>query len=80
MVRDPAEQHDVVDDPSYAADRARLEARVLADWDPMAVLERLQLQQSRGGVLRPWAARTRPREQYRWSMPANRKSWIDTNA
>jgi arylsulfatase A-like enzyme len=80
MERDPAEQHDRADDPAYAADRARLEARVLADWDPVAVLGRLQLQQRRGGVLRPWAARTHPAEQYRWSMPAGRSTWVDTNA
>ena len=80
LVRDPAEQHDLAGDPAHAAERTRLEARVLAEWDPVAVLDRLQLQQGRGTVLRQWAGATHPAEQYRWSMPPGRSTSVDTNA
>jgi choline-sulfatase len=79
LASDPMEQRDLAEEPAYAADRARLERRVLEEWNPEAILQRLRMQQSRTAVIKDWARATQPPEQFRWAMPPDKSTWVDNS-
>jgi choline-sulfatase len=68
LVEDPGEMVDRAADPACAAVRAELTARVLADWSPAAIAPVMAQKRQSAQVLRAWANKTRPAEQYRWPL------------
>jgi len=78
LSNDPDELDDLVDDPGHRAALDRLLVRVLADWNPVAVLAILAGRQRDKAILDSWAAATNPPETYRWEMPAGRVSCVLT--
>lgn len=65
---DPHEMDDKAQDPAHAEVRAELTALVLAEWDPEAIARTMARKRADAGVLRDWANRTLPAEQYRWQL------------
>jgi choline-sulfatase len=68
LAEDPGEMVDRADDPSCAAVRAELTARVLDGWSPSAIASVMAQKRQETRVLKAWADQTRPTEQYRWPL------------
>lgn len=75
MVDDPDETRDCASDPAHAVLCRQLRARVLADWDPEAILRQVRRNVADQSVLARWARTVDPAEIIRWSMdPAD--NWL----
>jgi choline-sulfatase len=48
--------------------RARLEARLLADWDPEAIAARMRERRLDKNVVAAWARNVSPDDQHRWRI------------
>lgn len=68
LAEDPDEQHDRADDAGCRAIRDELMGRLLADWNPEWVLERMAAKKADTAVLKAWARHVRPPEHYLWSL------------
>ncbi len=68
MIDDPGEQRDLAADPRYAAVRDALVARILADWDPRAVAERMEARARDKALIAAWGKAVRPPSEYLWEL------------
>ena len=68
LASDPHELHDLAEDSSHRAVRDRLERKLLADWDPDAILERMKERRRDKDVIGAWARKVMPPDQYRWHI------------
>ena len=55
-------------DPVHAEVRDRLLARLLADWDPEAVDQRMRVRRRDKNLIGSWVRATGPAEQYIWPV------------
>lgn len=67
---DPQECRDLAADPAHAAVRERLQARLLADWNPAGIAARMRARRRDKDVIGAWAQATRPPDVYRWTLLA----------
>ena len=65
---DPGESRDLADDSTHAATRDRLLARLLADWNPQAIDQRMRARRRDKDLIGAWVRGTRPAEQYIWPV------------
>ncbi len=65
---DPGEGRDLAADPVHAEVRDRLLARLLADWDPEAVDQRMRVRRRDKNLIGSWVRATGPAEQYIWPV------------
>lgn len=65
---DPGEMTDRAADPACQSIRAELTARVLDGWSPAEIAPVLAHKRAESGILRKWANKTLPTEQYRWPL------------
>mgnify|MGYP000677854917 CR=1 FL=1 len=65
---DPEETVDLIAEPRHAALAAALRARVLADWDPDAIIRTMAVHKAEQALLADWARRVDPPELLRWHM------------
>lgn len=65
---DPDEMNDLAGQPDHAAIQRQMRMRVLADWDPAAILRQVDRQVADQAVLAQWAAHVNPDEVIRWHM------------
>ena len=65
---DPDEQHDLASDPGHAGVLAVLRARLLAEWDPDAIVATLGLHIAEQALLARWTKVVDPPELLRWQM------------
>lgn len=68
LEEDPGEMHDRAHDPACREVVAELTARVLDGWAPAEIARVMARKRAEATVLRAWANRTQPAEQYRWSL------------
>ncbi len=68
LAADPHELNDLAHDPAYAQVREDLTAQVLVGWDPEAIKAKMAARKKDNAILREWACRTDPPEQYRWDL------------
>ena len=68
LAEDPAERHDRAQDSGCREVREALTARVLADWDPEAVAEKMAEKRRDLELIRGWVRQTGPAEQFRWEL------------
>jgi choline-sulfatase len=68
LKEDPDELVDRADDPACRSLCKELTARVLADWDPEWIRQKMAAKKAEVAVLRGWASNVRPPEQYLWSL------------
>ena len=68
---DPGEMVDRAADPACRRIREELTEQVLADWNPAAIAPVLAQKRAETRILREWANRTHPAEQYRWPLSAS---------
>jgi choline-sulfatase len=68
LAEDPGEMHDRAADPAAQTVRSELTARALADWSPGAIAQTLAHKRAESAILRQWANKTLPPEQYRWPL------------
>ncbi|MBM3549129.1 MAG: DUF4976 domain-containing protein [Alphaproteobacteria bacterium] len=66
LSKDPRELHDLAEDPGHRDIRATLEAKLLADWDPEAIAERMRERRRDKDVIGAWARQILPEDQHRW--------------
>lgn len=76
---DPDEMHDLSGRAEYAALQRQMRARVLADWDPEAILARVRAHVADQALLAQWAAKVEPDEILRWQMKPG-DNWLAANA
>jgi choline-sulfatase len=67
---DPDESRDLGADPAFAATRDRLLARLLADWSPEEIDQRMRMRRRDKDLVGTWARATRPESQYLWPVRA----------
>jgi len=65
---DPDEMDDLAGKPEYATLQAQLRQRLLADWNPLQIIEQVSEQVADQAVLANWSAAVNPDELLRWSM------------
>jgi choline-sulfatase len=65
---DPQELWDLAEDPAHRDTRAWLEARLLADWDPVAIDTRMRERRLDKDVIGAWARNIAPVDQHRWHI------------
>jgi choline-sulfatase len=68
LAEDPRELHDLAEDPAHRAVREQLTRRLLADWDPDAIAERMRRRRAEKDVVADWARATRPADSHRWHI------------
>ncbi len=68
LADDPDELRDLAAEPAHAATRRDLTARVLADWRPDDVARRMAGRREEVALLKAWARRVCPADQYRWEL------------
>ncbi len=68
LERDPRELVDLAEDSGHREIRDRLEARLLADWDPDAIATRMRERRLDKDVIGAWARSVLPTDQYRWQI------------
>jgi choline-sulfatase len=68
LASDPHELRDLAESPSHRDVRARLEARLLADWDPEAIAARMRERRLDKNVVAAWARNVSPDDQHRWHI------------
>ena len=68
LADDPGETVDRGQDPAYQAIRQTLLARLLDEWDPMAIAYKMATKRADNHVLKAWAKQTQPPDQYRWAL------------
>jgi len=73
---DPAELHDLAQDPALGELRRELTALVLTDWDPERIAAVMALKREEGRLLTDWARQMRPADQYRWDLRPD-MNWLD---
>jgi choline-sulfatase len=65
---DPAEQDDLGTSRAYATVRQAMLQRLLADWDPEAVRQRMRARRRDKDLLGAWARHVRPESQHVWAL------------
>ena len=68
MESDPRETLDLAADPAYRDIRDALTARVLADWDPEAVIRTMATRRRDKELLRDWSRAVTPADAFRWKL------------
>ena len=68
LAEDPQERLDRAEDPACGDLVEALTARVLADWDPAWVAQRIKARRTEIELISTWARQTGPPEQFRWDM------------
>jgi len=68
LADDPGETVDRGQDPACQAIRQALLARLLDEWDPMAIAYKMATKRADNHVLKAWAQQTQPPDQYRWAL------------
>jgi len=68
LVEDPDELRDRAQDPGCREVREALTAEVLEEWDPVGVAAKMRAKRAERALLREWARRTQPPDQYRWTL------------
>lgn len=64
---DPHELTDRAGDPECRKIRKELTERIVAGWDPESVVEKMANKRRELGIIRDWAQKTEPPEQFRWN-------------
>jgi choline-sulfatase len=65
---DPDETRDLAGLPEWATVREQLLERLLADWDPVAIDERMRARTAEKQLIGAWAQATRPESTHMWTM------------
>ena len=65
---DPDEREDLASSAAHEEIRNSLTRKVLADWDPEAVIDRMALQTKRTRMISAWVKEVLPDEPIRWKM------------
>jgi hypothetical protein len=65
---DPDELVDRAQDPACRTAREELTAMVLAGWHPDVIAAQMAAMRADAQILRKWAQRTQPADQYRWDL------------
>jgi hypothetical protein len=60
--------HDRADDLDARGVRDRLMARLLADWDPVAIDARMRARRADKDLIGRWARHVRPPDTHRWDL------------
>jgi len=68
LAADPDEMDDLAEVPAHRAMRDRLQARLLADWDPVAIDARMRARRADKDVIGAWARNIRPADLHRWEL------------
>ncbi|HWU38230.1 MAG TPA: hypothetical protein VN203_11345, partial [Candidatus Acidoferrum sp.] len=68
MTQDPRETKDLAGEPPLASIRDALQARVLAEWDPDAIAQRMIRRRRDKELLAAWCRTVNPAEVYRWRL------------
>ena len=68
MAQDPRETKDLAGEPPLASIRDALQARVLAEWDPDAIAQRMIRRRRDKELLAAWCRTVNPAEVYRWRL------------
>lgn len=78
LADDPFEMKDLAEMPAHARTRERLEARVLADWDPAAIDARMKRRTQDKQAIGAWARATRPASAHQWTLKPE-MNWLDAS-
>ena len=65
---DPQEVNNLVQDAKYSAVLASLTSKLLAGWRPKSIATTMEARKLRKLLLREWAARSSPADQFRWKL------------
>jgi choline-sulfatase len=68
LAEDPDELTDRAGDPACQEIQQALTERVLDGWDPRAIKAKMDAKRADNQILKAWARRTHPEEQYRWDL------------
>lgn len=68
LAKDPGETLDRAQDPACRATRDKLMARILEDWNPELIAQKMAALRTDNRVLRAWAQQTKPADQHRWDL------------
>ncbi len=55
-------------DPACQTIRQALLARLLDEWDPATIAQKMATKRADNRVLKAWAQQTNPPDQYRWAL------------
>jgi choline-sulfatase len=80
LALDPDEMTDLAEDPTHLGTRARLEARLLAEWNPDAIAARMQARRADKDAIGAWGRRVRPADLYRWQISPEQNRLDEENA
>ena len=72
-------QSDLAEDARHAAVREALTRKVLADWDPEGIRNRMQARRRDKDLLGAWARQMHPQNQYRWEFKPE-ENWLDATS
>ena len=75
---DPQEINDLADDPTYRDICESLVARIMADWNPAAIIADMTAKRESKELLKSWSRSVLPRDQYRWQL-REEDNWLDEN-
>ncbi|MDP6698888.1 MAG: sulfatase-like hydrolase/transferase, partial [Candidatus Latescibacteria bacterium] len=65
---DPRELNDLAADPAHAETVAKLEAEILAGWDPDTIAARMEQLRSDARILSGWGKNVQPPDSIRWNL------------
>ncbi len=68
LALDPDELDDLAEDPAHAAVCQRLVERILADWDPERIAQRMRQRLANKALLAAWGKAVRPPDSIRWPL------------
>ncbi|HMN30763.1 MAG TPA: sulfatase-like hydrolase/transferase [Caldilineaceae bacterium] len=76
LADDPGELVDRAQDPACRTIRNELTGLLLADWNPESIAVKMAALRADNRVLRVWAQRTQPADQYRWQLRPE-MNWLE---
>jgi len=68
LKEDPYELNDRANDPSCKEIVDGLTQRILDDWDPATIAEKMAALRKDQAILTPWARNTKPEDRFRWDL------------
>ena len=73
---DPQEKNDLAAYPTFRDVRDNLAAKILADWDPEAVIADMAVRRESKELMKAWGHSVLPPDTHRWTL-LEEYNWLD---